>query len=88
MGGILIRALLISGFVIGMTIIAGIHPVIGTPENIEVQGRLQGQSDCSNGKNYNPNQGPNSGGNSIMYLGGYKNGWMDAGCVLPPPHNP
>jgi hypothetical protein len=32
-GEILIRTLLISGIVIGITMIVGIHPVIGTDEN-------------------------------------------------------
>jgi hypothetical protein len=82
--GEILRALLIFGTAIGITMIVGIHPVTGTTYDIQTQGHEQGESDCQSGKN-SPNQGPNSEGKSLWYLSGYKNGWMDAGCVLSPP---
>jgi hypothetical protein len=76
-GEILIRTLLISGIVIGITMIVGIHPVIGTDENWYNIGYGKGLGDCADGKNYYPNQGPTD---STEYAPGYTNGWLDAGC--------
>jgi hypothetical protein len=76
-GKILIRALLISGLVIGMTMIVGIHPVIGSSQAAFDQGYETGQNDCLQGKNSNPNGGPP---NAPRYYVGYIDGWEDAGC--------
>jgi hypothetical protein len=76
-GEILIRALLISGIVIGMTMTVGIYPVTGSSQAAFDQGYDTGQNDCNEGKNYNSNHGPP---NSPRYVVGYNDGWLDAGC--------
>lgn len=80
-GEILIRALLISGLVIGMTQIVGIHPVTGQSQNPDYNaGWNKGLADCNKGndvKNYDPGSGDQ------IYLGGYEDGWIDEGCTKP-----
>ena len=76
-GEILIKALLISGIVIVMTMIVGIPPVTGSSQAAFDQGYDTGKNDCFQGKNYNSNQGPP---NSPRYVVGYNDGWLDAGC--------
>jgi hypothetical protein len=76
-GEILIRTLLISGNVIVMTIIVGIHTVTGSSDAAYDQGYNTGKNDCLDGKAYNSNQGPP---NSPRYGVGYTDGWLDAGC--------
>ena len=48
-GGILIRALLISGIVIVMTMIVGTHSVTGStdPQTITGEGKKAGAADCT-----------------------------------------
>ena len=77
----LIRALLISGIVIGITMIVGIHPVTGGTSQLFDEGSDRGMLDCHEGKAYNPTQGP--GANSQYYQSGYDQGWRQAGCTVP-----
>ena len=76
-GEILTRALLISGIVIVMTMIVGIHSVTGSSQAAFDQGYHDGQNDCLQEKNSNPNGGPP---NAPRYSVGYMDGWLDAGC--------
>jgi hypothetical protein len=76
--GEILRVLLISGIVIGMTMIVGTHPVTGSSQAEYDQGFGKGENDCLDGKNYNPNQGPP---NSTQYVEGYKDGWEETGCT-------
>jgi hypothetical protein len=84
--GEILRALLISGIVIGMMMVVGIHPVTGTPsDQIFAQGELRGSKDCALHYPYNPKQGPNTEGNDTDYRDGYNYGWTVKGrCDVPP----
>ena len=82
-GEILIRALLISGLVIGMTTIMGIQPVTGSGENYDyyyAEGNLAGKADCDKGLSYNPSGREDS--NQQGFSDGYQDGWTKAGCSL------
>jgi hypothetical protein len=75
-GEILIRALLISGIVIGMMMIVGIHPVTGSSQAAYDEGYDRGKSDCINNRNYNTTDLPNA----PRYRIGYNDGWEVEGC--------
>jgi hypothetical protein len=86
-GGILIRALLISGIVIVMTMIVGTHTVIGStdPQTISGEGKKAGAADCTGVKSYNTSQNPYrlDPPDAPYWLTGYTLGWEDAGCTHP-----
>jgi hypothetical protein len=75
--GEILSVLLISGIVIGIMMIVGIHPVTGSSQAAYDQGYDTGKNDCLDGKAYNSNQGPP---NSPRYGVGYNDGWLDVGC--------
>jgi hypothetical protein len=79
-GEILIIALLISGIVIVMMMIVGIHPVTASTRAAYDQGFDRGENNCLDGAKYNPNQGPS---NSTQYVPGYNDGWSETGCRIP-----
>jgi hypothetical protein len=55
--GEILSVLLISGIVIGIMMIVGIHPVTGSSQAAYDQGYDTGKNDCLDGKAYNSNQG-------------------------------
>jgi hypothetical protein len=80
----ILRALLIFGITIGMTMVVGIHPITGSSEAEYDKGFGMGENNCldSQGSSagYNPNQGPS---NSTQYVPGYNDGWSESGCRIP-----
>ena len=83
-GDILIRGLLISGIVVVMTMILGIHPVNGSPENNSfAEGFHWGDADCTLDDGYNPARHYNYPEIQEQFTIGYNQGYMEAGCTIP-----
>ena len=82
-GVILIRGLLISGIVVVMTMILGIHPVNGSPEiNSFSEGLHWGETDCTLDDGYDPARHYNTEIQEQFTIG-YNQGYIEAGCTIP-----
>ncbi|MGE0243443.1 MAG: hypothetical protein AB7P56_05900 [Nitrososphaeraceae archaeon] len=83
-GDILIRGLLISGIVVVMTMIVGIHSVNGSPEsNSFAEGLRWGETDCSTTDSYDPARHYNTDEIQEQFTIGYNQGYIEAGCTIP-----